>query len=75
MLCYAPADSASAEYLKRENGALVAVNRSELQNGLSQLIRDPALRTRYADRAKQLGLKNHNRETTAAYVRQEIEAL
>ncbi len=75
VLCYAPADSASAEYLKRENGALVAVNRSELQNGLSQLIRDPALRTRYADRAKQLGLKNHNRETTAAYVRQEIEAL
>lgn len=75
LLCYAPESSASVEYLKRENGALVATSRSELQNGLGQLIRDQKFRAGYANRAKQLGIKNHDCTTTAAYVRQEIEAL
>ena len=75
LLCYAPEGSASAEYLKQENGAFVAASRSELQCGLEQLIRNQQFRTEYAERGKQLGIKNHNCETTAAYIRQEIEAL
>lgn len=75
LLCYAPEGSASAEYLKREKGAFVAASRSELQSGLEQLIRNQQFRAEYAERAKQLGIKNHNCETTAAYIRREIEAL
>ena len=75
LLCYAPGRSVSAEYLKQENGALVATSCSELKSGLERLIRDPEFRTEYAARAKQLGIKNHDCEITAAYIRQEIEAL
>ena len=75
LLCYAPAGSASSEYLRQENGALVAANVTELKIGLTELIRDPALRAAYAERARRLGLQNHNREITAAFVKREIDSL
>ena len=75
LLCYAPAGSASSEYLRQENGALVAANVTELKIGLTELIRAPALRAAYAERARRLGLQNHNREITAAFVKREIDSL
>lgn len=75
LLCYAPKDCASAEYLKQENGAVVATNVSELTNGLKKLIEDPEFRAGYAVRARQLGIKNHDQKATASLVKQEIESL
>lgn len=75
VLCYAPEGSISSEYLKRENGALVATDISQLESGLRRLIQDPEFRTAYAERARQLGAKNHNREITAALVKREIDLL
>lgn len=75
ILCYAPAESTSAKYLKQENGAIVAVNLDELKYSLERLVSDSELRIRYAELAKNLGMKNHNREKTAAFVKQEIDAL
>ena len=75
LLCYAPKDCTSAEYLKQENGAVVATNVSELTNGLKKLIEDPEFRAGYAVRARQLGIKNHDQKATALLVKQEIEFL
>lgn len=75
ILCYAPEGSTSSEYLRRENGAVTAANPDELRRGLERLLREPDFRAGYAERARQLGMKNHDRETTAARVRREIEAL
>ncbi len=75
ILCYAPEGSTSAEYLKQENGAVVAANLTELESGLERLIMEPEVRIQYARHAEQLGMKNHDRETTAAFVKQVIENL
>lgn len=75
MFCYAPDGSASVEYLKKENGALVATNLPELKEKLRQFISNPELRMEYADRALQLGKKNHQRENTAVLIRRNIEEL
>lgn len=75
VVCYAPKESASSEYLCHENGALVATNCSELKSGLKELISNPDVREEYANRAKELGAKNHNREITALFVKQEIDTL
>lgn len=44
ILCYAPEGSTSAEYLKQENGAVVAANLTELESGLERLIMEPEVR-------------------------------
>ena len=75
VFCYAPDGSASVEYLKKENGALVATNLPELKEKLRQFISNPELRMEYADRALQLGKKNHQRENTAVLIRRNIEEL
>lgn len=75
ILCYAPAESTSAKYLKQENGAMVATNPQELKSSLESLVCDPKLRIRYAELAENLGMKNHNREKTAAFVKREVDAL
>ena len=75
LLCYAPEGSVSSEYLKQEKGALVVTNISELKLGLTKLVLDPEFRAEYAEHARQLGIKNHNHEITAALVKQEINSM
>ena len=75
ILCYAPAESTSAKYLKGANGAVVATNPIELRHSLEQLVYDPELRVEYADLAGKLGRKNHNRERTAAFVKLVVDSL
>ena len=75
LLCYAPEGSASVEYLKDTNGALVAVNLPELKRKLEQLVLSGELRKEYAARASQIGKENHWRENTSAAVREKIEGI
>ena len=75
LLCYAPEGSASVEYLKDTNGALVAVNLPELKRKLEQLVLSGELRKEYAARASQIGKENHRCENTSAAVREKIEGI
>lgn len=72
---YAPAETASTRYLTVKGGAAVASSEQELEELLRRLVTEPELRREYAEIARAAGEKNHKMSVTAAYVREEIEAL
>lgn len=72
---YAPTGTASSQYLRDAEGALLVSDEQELENLLRNLVRDSDLRLEYAQKAAQTGLNNHRMQTTAQWVREEIEAI
>lgn len=72
---YAPTGTASSQYLRDAEGALLVSDEAELETLLRNLVNSPDLRGEYARKAAGTGLKNHHMETTAAWVRREIEGL
>lgn len=72
---FAPAQTASSQYLAAADGAIFVSNETELKQALQQLIEDPALRQAYAHKAAKTGLENHHMQTIAQRVQQEVEAI
>ena len=72
---FAPTGTASSQYLRSAEGALLVSEETELEALLRKLVENPTLRQEYAQKAAATGLKNHRMETTAQRVRQEIEGL
>lgn len=72
---YAPADIASTQYLIETGGAVVVTDPAELRGQLAKLIADPQLRTECARRSLAVGQKNHRRERTAQWFREQVEAI
>lgn len=72
---YAPAGTASSQYLAAAEGAALVSDEQALEQMLRSLTADAALRLDYARKAAETGLKNHHMATTARRVREEIEAI
>lgn len=72
---YAPAGSASSQYLSNVEGAVLVSDEQALYETLRELVTDPRLRLEQAQKASQTGMKNHRMQTTARWVREEIEAI
>lgn len=72
---FAPTGTASSQYLKDAEGALLVSDEAQLEQLLRDLVADPQLRLAYAQKAAETGLKNHHMETTARQVRCQIEGL
>ena len=72
---FAPAQTASSQYLAEADGAIFVSNEAELRSTLQQLIADPALRQAYAHRSAKTGRENHHMQTIAQRVQQEVDAL
>lgn len=72
---YAPADLASTQYLIKTGGAVVVTDPAELRGQLAKLIADPQLRAECARRSLAVGQKNHRREQTAQWFREQVEAI
>lgn len=72
---FAPTGTASSQYLRSAEGALLVSDETELEQLLTKLVTDQKLRLEYAQKAAQTGLANHNMEATAARVRRELEEL
>ena len=70
---YAPAGSASSEYLKNSNGAILVSDIAKLRSVMRELIENPVLRTQWANRAAECGRKNHDLQETAQSVKRAIE--
>ena len=62
-LLYAPETVACYQYLKDNNIAYVAADKSDLKNILSRLVAFPNERTKYREEALLIAKKNHNAET------------
>lgn len=74
LLSYVPKGSASAQYLLKENCAVVATNEIELRDAWKLLLFNSQKRTEYAKAAQEIGRKNHDAETTSKQVRAVIES-
>lgn len=72
---YAPTGTASSQYLRSAEGALLVSDEKELEKVLAELVKDGDLRQKYARLGARTGLTNHKMEATATWVRQEIEGL
>ena len=72
---YAPTGTASSRYLRDADGALLVSCEEELEELLTKLVRNPAIRGEFAAKAAKTGEENHKMETTAARVRAQIEGL
>ena len=70
---FAPEGTASSRYLAQADGAVLISERETLKNCLEKLVNDGDLRQSLACRAVQTGLHNHNMETTARWIREEME--
>lgn len=75
LLTYAPKETASTEYLLSTGGAVVATCQSDLKARLAELVAQPELRAQYANRARDLGLKNHSAETTSQQFQNKIQMI
>lgn len=71
---YAPAGTASSRYLQSTRGAAMVSDEAALRQLLTRLVSEPALRLEYAQMAYETGLRNHQMQTTAQWVRNEIGA-
>lgn len=74
LLSYVPKGSASAQYLLKENCAVVATNEVELRESWKLLLFNSQVRTKYAKVAQEIGRKNHDAETTSKRVRAAIDS-
>lgn len=74
LLSYIPKESASAQYLLKEECAVVATNEIELKEAWKLLLFDSQKRTEYAEAAREIGEKNHDAEITSKHVRTSIES-
>lgn len=74
-ISFAPQEMASSRYLKTVEGAVLVSDEKALSDMLGNLIRDPQLRSEYAEKVYQAGLRNHQMETTSRKLRQEVELL
>lgn len=72
---FAPSGTASSQYLNDAEGAVLVSDEQALHETLRKLVTDPQLRLEQAQKAFQIGLKNHRLQTTAQWVREEIEAI
>lgn len=72
---YAPAGLASTQYLTETGGAVVVTDPAELHGQLEKLLTDPQLRAECARRTLAVGQKNHRRERTAQWFREQVEAI
>lgn len=71
-ISYAPRQTASTQYLLSVEGALVASAEKELFELLQSLVTNPLLRQECARKAYRTGLRNHQQQNTAEWVRREI---
>lgn len=74
-ISFAPAETASSRYLAEAEGAVLVSDEAALEQILRAVIGDASLRREYAEKVAQTGLKNHQMQTTAKAVRQEIEGI
>lgn len=75
-LTFAPMEIVSTQYLcALQGGAAVASDRESLRRMLQELIEDVSLRCNYAKAALDAGKRNHDVETTATFVRKQIEQI
>lgn len=72
---FAPTGTASSQYLRQAEGALLVSSEQELEQLLRQLVENPQLRLECAQKAAATGLRNHCMEATAQWVHREIEGL
>lgn len=72
---YAPKGIASTDYLLKHNAACVATSKEELEEKLSELVNDAALRAQYAEAALKTVKENHTLETTVKRIEERINRI
>ena len=60
LFAYGPEEISSIEYLRRNECALVAVNREELTYKLSECLEKPEVRAENASKALEIAARNHD---------------
>ena len=68
LFCYGPSEVASIDYLKNNNGALVATNEDELKEILSSIVKDKELIKNTAKAGVSLFEKNHISKNNNFYI-------
>ena len=74
-LSYAPAETASTQYLLREDCALVATTSIELKDRLSRAVQNASVREEYAQKALETARKNHDLTATGQELVKKIEGV
>ncbi len=74
-ISYAPAETASTQYLLAEDCALVATDPAELVDRLRSAIQNSSLRKTYAQKALQTARQNHDLAVTGQRVFNEVEGV
>jgi hypothetical protein len=72
LLAIGPSSQAGIAYLKENDAAICVSNVSELDSVLKKTIDNPELITKYAGRAKELGIKNHSKTNIENNLKQDF---
>ena len=75
ILAVGPKDVASIDHLIRNDCAIVADNRTELEQKLREVLENPGMMNSIVENAYECGRKYHNKETIQKMLREDLEAL
>ena len=75
ILAVGPKDVASIDHLIRNDCAIVADNRTELEQKLREVLENPGMMNSIVENAYECGRKYHNKETIQKMLREDLETL
>ncbi|MBR5202237.1 MAG: hypothetical protein IKW45_03145 [Clostridia bacterium] len=66
------ADTAPMQYFIQNNAAITATNDGQIENSLREIIKDTEILTSYAEKAREIGIKNHSKDVVLKAVEKSI---
>lgn len=66
------ADTAPMQYFIENDAAITAINDEQIENGLREIIKDTEILTLYAEKAREIGIKNHSKDVILKAVEKSI---